>query len=266
MRGTVHLVSARRLRPLRRGARRRPAGLGDARGGADRRRRSPSPLREFRAEPRTRAEVLRLARARARGRRTTAATALWYAIRLRSRIAHSAESSRWRAPIHNPTFVAVEQDDQDGAAARAELVRRYLAAFGPATRAEIAGWSGMKVRPTSSSLLDGLARLRDDRGRELLDLPRAPLPAADTPAPVRFLPKFDNVLLDRRAGPARGLPQARRPQERRRAADVHRRRLRRRASGASRSGRVVTEPFAPLPRTASRELEDEAGRLAAWLG
>ena len=152
---------------------------------------------------------------------------IWYAIRLRARIAHSAEASRWRAPIHNPTFVALEHDEEDGEAARAELVRRYLAAFGPATRAEIAGWSGLKVG-RFAHLLDGLPTFRDDRGRELLDLPRAPRPAADTPAPVRLLPKFDNVLLDRAARPPGRVPHARGAQERRRPADLHGRRLRRR--------------------------------------
>jgi hypothetical protein len=143
-------------------------------------------------------------------------------------------------------------------------VRRYLAAFGPATRAEIAGWSGLKVRDFAD-LLDGLVRLRDDRERELLDLPRAPRPAADTPAPVRLLPKFDNVLLDRQ----RVLPEEYRKLVVRKNADVQPTftvdgyvagiwRLEKR--------RVVTEPFAPLPRVARRELEDEAGRLSAWLG
>ena len=121
----------------------------------------------------------------------------------------------------------------------------------------------MKVRDFES-LLDGLRVLRDEAGRELLDLPRAPLPAADTPAPVRFLPKFDNVLLDRR----RVLPEEYRKVVVRKNADVQPTFT---VDGlvagiwSFKAGRVATEPFAPLPRGPRRELEDEAGRLAAWL-
>jgi hypothetical protein len=220
------------------------------------------PLREFCSEPRTRSEVLDWLE-RERGVPNDGSNGIWYAIRLRSRIAHSAESSRWRAPIHNPTFVALEHDEQDGEAARTTLVRRYLAAFGPATRAEISGWSGLKVGQFAH-LLDGLVRLRDDRGRELLDLPRAPRPAADTPAPVRLLPKFDNVLLDRQ----RVLPEAHRKLVVRKNADVQPTFTVDglvAGSWSFRSGRVTTEPFAPLPRMAKRELEDEASCLEAWL-
>ena len=182
----------------------------------------------------------------------------------RGRIGHSAEASRWRAPIHAPTFVAVKEGSHDGATARAELVRRYLAAFGPATRAEIAGWSGLKVRDFAD-LLDGLVRLRDDAGRELLDLPRAPRPSADAPAPVRFLPKFDNVLLDR----ARVLPEAYRKLVVRKNADVQPTfTVDGYVAGVWRvdKRRVVTEAFEPLPRTVRREVDDEAADLAAWLG
>jgi hypothetical protein len=220
-------------------------------------------LREYASEPRNRTEIIEWVE-REHGIAPDGTNRLWYALRLKARIGHSPESSLWRAPIHGPTFVAVDQDELDGGEARAELVRRYLAAFGPATRTEIAGWSGLKVRDFADHL-EGLKRLRDDRGRELLDLPRAPLPAAETPAPVRLLPKFDNVLLDRQ----RVLPDEYRKLVVRKNADVQPTfTVDGLVAGIWRvqRGRVVTEPFAPLPRQAKRELEDEAARLEAWLG
>jgi hypothetical protein len=225
--------------------------------------RLAEPLREYASEPRSRPEIIEWVE-REHGIAPDGTNRLWYALRLKARIGHSPESSLWRAPIHGPTFVAVDQGELDGDEARAELVRRYLAAFGPATRAEIAGWSGLKVRDFADHL-DGLERLRDDRGRELLDLPRAPLPAADTTAPVRLLPKFDNVLLDRQ----RVLPDEYRTLVVRKNADVQPTfTVDGLVAGVWRvqRGRLVTEPFAPLPRAAKRELEDEAARLEAWLG
>ncbi|NUT42205.1 MAG: winged helix DNA-binding domain-containing protein, partial [Thermoactinospora sp.] len=85
----------------------------------------------------------------------------------------------------------------DGRDAAGEaLVRRYLAAYGPAASADLRAWCGLAGLPAAvKAVRPELVSFRDERGRELLDLPDAPRPDADTPAPVRFLPAFDNVIL-----------------------------------------------------------------------
>ncbi|MGH2719783.1 MAG: winged helix DNA-binding domain-containing protein [Actinomycetota bacterium] len=87
---------------------------------------------------------------------------------------------------------------EDRLAAMASMVERYLAAFGPASLADIRTWCGLtlaSLRPAIEGMRERLVAYRDEAGRELLDLPGAPLPDPAIPAPVRFLPEFDNALL-----------------------------------------------------------------------
>ena len=192
----------------------------------------------------------------------------WRAARVRAHVLHHHETALWNGRPEG-RFVEIEEPEpQDPTEARAEILRRYLAAFGPATRRDIVAWSMMHV-PEIQRALDRLElrRFRDEQGRELLDLPRAPLPDADTPAPVRFLPKWDNVLLAF-ADRTRVLPERYRKVVIGANGDVAQTFLvDGLVAGTWRveDGRVALAPFEPLSRETMHELEVEAARLEAFL-
>jgi hypothetical protein len=183
---------------------------------------------------------------------------------------HHHETALWRARPEG-RFVAIDEPEAHvPLEARAEVIRRYLAAFGPSSLRDIGRWSMMHVPKLKASLalLEPLRRFRDEQGRELFDVTRAPLPDPDTQAPVRFLPKWDNVLLAW-ADRTRVLPEPYRKRVIGMNGDVAQTFL---VDGfvagtwSAVDGRVVTEPFAKLPRAVQRELADEAARLEAFLG
>nr|WP_311446704.1 crosslink repair DNA glycosylase YcaQ family protein [Frankia nepalensis] len=111
---------------------------------------------------------------------------LW---RTRAGVRHAALSSWLGREVDPP---APDGTDPVGQA----LARRYLAAFGPASVADLRAWCGLAGLPAAvAAIREELVAFRDERGRELLDLPDAPRPDPDTPAPARFLPAFDNAIL-----------------------------------------------------------------------
>ena len=178
----------------------------------------------------------------------------------------TAETAMWE-PARVARFRMLDCELPPPLEARAHMIRRYLGAFGPATRGDLSSWSGVPLRELDPALETlRLRTFRDESGRVLLDLPRAPLAAGDEPAPPRLLAPFDEIVLAHK-------------DRTRIVGDEHRRSVIWGSDVAStfsvdgfvagtwrRDGdRVVLDPFDPLPRSARRELEDEARRLEAWL-
>lgn len=195
----------------------------------------------------------------------------WYGLAAYAGLVNGPSSSVWRQHTAGGTFVPARtwlgDDGAEGDAAAASLVRSYLAAFGPSSRADIAQWTGFARSAVDRGLAGlELRRFRDEHDRDLYDLPRAPLPHPDVPAPVRLLPRFDNLVLSH-------------DDRNRVIADQDRVAVIQggevlptflvdgfvAGTWSFDDGRIRLEPFAPLPRGARRELDEEALRLEAFV-
>jgi hypothetical protein len=160
--------------------------------------------------------------------------------------------------------------EPDGTAEEAVelLVRRRLGGFGPATPAEIASWAGLPVAALTPVLAGmTLRRFRAEDGAKLVDLPDAPLPAGDTPAPVRFLANWDAALLvhARRTGL---LPEDHRPRifSTKTPHSFATFLVDGQVAGTwrhdAKTGRVTLDEFHPQPASVRRQLAAEADRIA----
>ena len=158
-----------------------------------------------------------------------------------------------------------EIDETDG---KERLVRRYLGAFGPSTAAEIADWAGLQPKSLGQAIERiKLRRFTAEDGAELLDLPRAPLPDADTPVPVRLLPTWDATLLVH-ARRTQILPEEHRPKvfHTKTPQSVPTFLVDGAVAGTWRHerGRVELRPLVKLGRADREQLDEEGHRLAAF--
>ncbi|MFL5905474.1 MAG: winged helix DNA-binding domain-containing protein [Solirubrobacteraceae bacterium] len=191
---------------------------------------------------------------------------LGYAARTHLPLTMVPTGDRWGFP-RDAQFAVAECDEDTGPDA---LVRRYLAAFGPASAADVQTWSGLKGAADVLEGMEDLERFSVGR-RTLFDLTDAPRPDGDAPAPVRLLPEFDNLVLAH-ADRSRLLDDEHRPL-------VVTKNLRVKATflvdgrvagvwKVARSGRravLTLEPLKRLRKAATKELETEAEALLRFV-
>jgi hypothetical protein len=275
MRTTLHLVSAadflrfrRPLQPALDGALR---GITGGLANADLSRVTAAARELFAEAPRTFDELRPLLAARFPG---VDARAMGYAVRTQLPLVQVPTEDAWA--FHGSGRFALAEawlgEKLHDARSPELLLVRYLAAFGPATAADVQTWSGLgRLDGALAALRPKLRSFRDEGGRELLDLPRAPRPPEDTPAPVRFLPEYDNLLLahaDRR----RVVTDANRKAMVTRnliipatflvdgfAAGTWR------IAGDGKRAKLELEPFAPLPKHTRDALAEEGERLLGFV-
>jgi hypothetical protein len=195
----------------------------------------------------------------------------WYGVMLWLDLVRVPPSGTWEQPradlyglatdwLGDPPTVAEEEGIE-------HLVRRYLRAFGPAARADIVSFTGLPVAALAPVLdASSLRRFEDEDGKELLDVPRGPLPDPETPAPVRFLPAWDANLLTH-ARRTQILPERYRSRvfNTRTPHSVHTFLVDGQVAGTWRhqDGRIALDPFGRISKAARDELREEGERLAA---
>ena len=265
MRLTIHLVAARDYWPFAvatREARRRSwlryPGHTDARAAAAAARKV---RRKIAAGPMQRKEIEAMSKIE---RSAIYGVGCWLDM---VRVPPSGTWERRRADLFAAAedWLGPEEVDPDDALDQA--VRSYLRGFGPATRRDIADYLGLGPRDLDSVFgRIELRRFRDEGGAELLDVPRAPLPDPDTPAPPRFLPVWDATLLvhARRTGI---LPEQYRSRvfSTKTPQSVATFTVDGAVAGTWREekGRIKLSPFYRLDKSAQRALDEEAERLVA---
>jgi hypothetical protein len=201
MRNTIHLVTARdafRLKPLFVELAHRGYVHGSPWGrnvtSADLETIASAGYDIMSERPRTVAELARILGERFPGRDPQA---MAYGVRYTVPLVFTPPRGVWqgKGPVTLTTFDAWLGRPPGPPATPEDLVQRYLTAFGPASPADMRAWSGLALRSSFEKLRPKLLRFRDERGTELFDVPGAPRPSADTDAPVRLIPDYDNILL-----------------------------------------------------------------------
>ncbi len=214
MRATVHLVTPRDaalLRPLVQLTveRNHSGAFGRRMGGADPGELAAAARELLAGEPRTAREVARVLIARGIG---DDEEAIANAVRAYVPAVQVPPRGVWGAggQAKYVSFEAFTGLELEAAPSIDAVVLRYLRAFGPASVMDMQKWSGLtRLKAAFERLRPQLVTFAGEDGRELFDLPDAPRPHPDTPAPVRLLGEYDNVLLghaDRSRMIARGFP------------------------------------------------------------
>ena len=266
MRGTIHTVSARDYGPL---------------AAAIREPMRAWARRTYRGEDFGREEFVDRVRTSLRGRTMSRAelqelrgevpNATWATIDLDAGLLRVPPSGTWerrRADIYGLADDWIRLGPSTAVEPLAHLVRRYLRGFGPATLRDVAAFTGVPVTALKPVVdVTQLRTFRDESGGTLLDVPRAPLPDADTPAPVRFLPTWDATLLVH-ARRTLILPERYRPIifSTKVPPSFPTFLVDGQVAGTWRyeAGEVTTTPFEPLSADAAAAVQAEADRLAAF--